>query len=83
MEFNILYVGKVNRDEVASYCCKRRDIYLDLTNEQWMLAEELLKILKPFEVATTVLCEVYLTYIVLFNQTLGASRRVCIMFSNI
>ena len=35
---------------------KRRDRYLGLTKEQWMLAEELLKILKPFEVATTVLC---------------------------
>ena len=35
---------------------KRSDRYLDLSNEQWVLAEELVKLLKPFEVATTFLC---------------------------
>lgn len=35
---------------------KRSDRYLGLSNEHWALAEELIKILKPFEVATTVLC---------------------------
>lgn len=34
---------------------KRNDRYFDLTNEQWELAQELIKILKPFEVATTFL----------------------------
>ena len=32
---------------------KRSDRYLDLRNEQWALAEELVKVLEPFEVATT------------------------------
>ena len=32
---------------------KRSDRYLDLKSEQWTLAEELVKALKPFEVATT------------------------------
>ena len=31
--------------------------YLDLTSEQWTLAHEMTKVLKPFEVATTFLCE--------------------------
>ena len=35
---------------------KRSDRYLDLTNDQWLLSEELVKILVPFEVATTFLC---------------------------
>lgn len=35
---------------------KRSDRHLDLSNEQWKLAEELIRILKPFEVATTVFC---------------------------
>ena len=33
---------------------KRSDWYLDLTTEQWTLAEELIKILQPFDVATTI-----------------------------
>ena len=36
---------------------KRGDRHLDLTSEQWELAQELIKVLKPFEVATTFLCE--------------------------
>lgn len=35
---------------------KRIDRALDLTNDQWLVAEELVAILKPFEVATTFLC---------------------------
>lgn len=35
---------------------KRSDKHLDLTTAQWSLAEELVKILEPFDVATTVLC---------------------------
>ena len=34
---------------------KRSDRYLDLNNDQWVLAEELIKILAPLEVATTFL----------------------------
>ena len=34
---------------------KRSDRYLDLNNDQWVLAEELVKILAPLEVATTFL----------------------------
>ena len=36
---------------------KPSDKYLDLTSEQWTLAHEIIKVLKPFEVATTFLCE--------------------------
>ena len=32
---------------------KRSDQYFDLRNDQWTLAEELVKVLEPFEVATT------------------------------
>ena len=32
---------------------KRKDRYLDLKSDQWTLAEELVKILEPFETATT------------------------------
>ena len=32
---------------------KRSDQYLDLNNDQWTLAEELVKVLEPFEMATT------------------------------
>ena len=32
---------------------KRSDHSLDLRSEQWALAEELVKVLRPFEVATT------------------------------
>lgn len=35
---------------------KRSDRNLDLTSTQWSLAEELVKILEPFDVATTLLC---------------------------
>ena len=34
---------------------KKSDRYLDLKNDQWTLAEELIKVLEPFEVATTFL----------------------------
>ncbi len=34
---------------------KRSDRYLDFTTEQWVLAEELVKVLKPFKVATVFL----------------------------
>ena len=34
---------------------KRSDRYLDLNNDQWVLAEDLVKILAPLEVATTFL----------------------------
>ena len=34
---------------------KRSDLALDLSPDQWALAEDLVKVLKPFEVATTVL----------------------------
>lgn len=34
---------------------RRSDRYLDLKNDQWTLAEELIKVLEPFEVATTFL----------------------------
>ena len=32
---------------------KKSDRYLDLKNDQWTLAEELIKELEPFKVATT------------------------------
>ena len=32
---------------------KKKDCYLDLKNDQWTLAEEQMKILEPFEAATT------------------------------
>ena len=35
---------------------KRSDRYLDLTNEQWCYAEEIVKVLQPFEVATNLFC---------------------------
>ena len=35
---------------------KHSDRNLDLTSTQWSLAEELVKILEPFDVATTLLC---------------------------
>lgn len=35
---------------------KRSAKHLDLTTAQWSLAKELVKILEPFDVATTVLC---------------------------
>lgn len=31
---------------------KRADRGLDLTNDQWVLSQELIKVLKPFELAT-------------------------------
>ena len=38
---------------------KRSDLALDLSPDQWALAEDLVKVLKPFEVATTVLSAEY------------------------
>ena len=35
---------------------KRSDRYLDLTNEQWCYAEEIVKVLQAFEVATNLFC---------------------------
>ena len=46
-------ISAVLSDETVT---KRSDRYLDLTNEHWSLAEELIKVLKPFEVATNLFC---------------------------
>ena len=45
-------VTAVLSDEEVS---KRNDRYLDLKNEQWNLAEDLIKVLEPFSVATSLL----------------------------
>lgn len=49
IEFTFLYVTT----EMANNYCQKSDRYLDLKSDQWALAEELLKVLSPFEVATT------------------------------
>ena len=46
-------VSAVLSDEQVT---KRSDRYLDLKSEQWVLAEELVKALRPFDVATTYMC---------------------------
>ena len=43
-------ISAVLADETVT---KRSDHYLDLKSEQWSLAEELVAVLKPFQVATT------------------------------
>ena len=43
-------ITAVLSDEAAT---KRSDHYLDLKTEQWELAEEMVKVLQPFAVATT------------------------------
>ncbi len=45
-------ISAVLSDETVT---KRSDRYLDFTTEQWVLAEELVKVLKPFKVATVFL----------------------------
>ncbi len=46
-------VVAVSSDESITESSNR---HLNLSNEQWKLAEELIRILMPFEVATTVFC---------------------------
>ena len=45
-------VAAVLSDETVT---KRQYRYLDLSSENWLVLEELVKVLEPFEVATVVL----------------------------